>query len=117
LGVIAGTLLTALISTGESQATRSTKMLMLAKMKDYAWLIGIVGAVCTRLVTFLGPINKAERYWCAYHVLDQACIEYEQEVISMGRFLSRVRQARAILQASDPSESNSLSVAVDKASH
>ena len=50
-------------------------------------------------MTFLGPIHKAERYWAAYHLLDQACLEYEEGEITLGRFLAQTKQARRILQA------------------
>ena len=31
--------------------------------KAWGWAIGRFAAVCTSLVTFLGPLQKAERYW------------------------------------------------------
>jgi len=105
LGVIAGTLLTALTSAPDAVGGgESAAAISLAALKHYAWLIGIVAAVCTSLVTFLGPIHKAERYWSAYHLLDQACLEYEQGFLPLKKFLPRVKQARLILQAADPSD-------------
>lgn len=99
IGVLGGTLLTALTSAnGESSATSDT-LITFGHLKNYSWLIGIIAAVCTSLVTFLGPIGKAERYWSAYHVLDQACLEYEQGLLSVKKFVTRVRYARTILQA------------------
>lgn len=99
LGVFAGALLTALTSAGDLASTESSPLLSLANFKAHAWLIGIVAAVCTSLVTFLGPIGKAERYWSAYHLLDHACLEFEQGLIGKRRFVARVKAARAILQA------------------
>lgn len=96
IGVLAGTVLTALTAAGNDSTPGG--------LASYAWLIGIVAAVSTSLVTFLGPIHKAERYWSAYHILDQACLEYEQGFIELRPFLLRVRQARRILQAVDPDE-------------
>lgn len=93
-GVIAGALLTALTSAHGGNGRGP-----LAALGDWAWLIGIIAAVCTSLVTFLGPIHKAERYWAAYHLLDQACLEYEEGEITLGRFLAQTKQARRILQA------------------
>jgi hypothetical protein len=104
LGVLAGTLLTALTSADAPSHDATTAMLSLASLKAYSWLIGIVAAVCTSLVTFLGPISKAERYWSAYHLLDQACLEYDQDMLTTRRFLSRVKQARTVLQVSDPAD-------------
>jgi hypothetical protein len=93
-GVIAGALLTALTSAHGGKGAGP-----LAALDSWAWLIGILAAVCTSLVTFLGPIHKAERYWSAYHILDQACLEYEQGEITLKRFLTSTKQARRILQA------------------
>lgn len=99
LGVLAGTLLTALTSAGDQGLGLSESGISIQQFKSHAWLIGIVAAVCTSLVTFLGPIGKAERYWSAFHALDQACLEYEQGQIGVKKFLARVRSARAILRA------------------
>lgn len=92
-GVLAGALLTALTSASGQGP--------LAQMDGWAWFIGIIAAVCTSLVTFLGPIHKAESYWSAFHVLDQACLEYEEGEITIRRFLSQVKEARRILRAVD----------------
>ncbi|HZW24032.1 MAG TPA: hypothetical protein VFF26_00980 [Gallionella sp.] len=109
LGVIAGTLLTALTSAPEIQSSNGTAfpLLTLAGLKGYSWLIGIIAATCTSLVTFLGPIHKAEKYWSAYHLLDQACLEYEQGLLEMRKFVKQVKQARSILQVTDRSERSS----------
>jgi len=95
-GVVAGALLTALTS-----AQGKTVQSSLSTLDNWTWLIGIIAAVCTSLVTFLGPIHKAERYWSAYHLLDQGCLEYEEGQIALSRFLLIVKQARRILQAID----------------
>lgn len=104
IGVVAGGLLTSITSSGITSRTGEAVYFSKEGLVDYAWLIGIVAAVCTSLVTFLGPIHKAERYWSSFHILDQACLEYEQGFIRLRTFLMRVRQARRILQAIDPDE-------------
>ena len=96
LGLLAGALLTA-----TSASSLQDKSTVLAILKDYSWLIGILAAVCTSLVTFLGPIHKAERYWSAWHILDQACCEFEVGDINLKRFLTRMKAARKLLQAID----------------
>lgn len=88
LGVLAGAVLT---------ATSANKSIA----PEGSWAIGIVAAVCTSLVTFLGPLHKAERYWSAFHMLDHACLEYELGLISIKAFVDRVRAARKHLQAFD----------------
>jgi hypothetical protein len=99
LGVVAGTLLTALTAAPDHSSGKIAAMFSLLALKEWAWLIGLIAAVCTSLVTFLGPIGKAERYWDAYHVLDQACLEYEKDALPLKKFLSRVSKARALLRA------------------
>jgi len=96
-GLVAAALLTATSASpmAETPAARN----ILATLKDYSWLIGIIAAVSTSLVTFLGPIHKAERYWSAWHILDQACCEYELGDITLKRFLLRMKAARKLLQA------------------
>lgn len=103
-GVLAGTLLTALTSAAEPASMGDAHFLSVSHLKAYSWLIGIVAAVCTSLVTFLGPIGKAERYWSAYHALDQACLEYQEGLLSRKRFVALVRHARTILQAGGVSD-------------
>lgn len=65
--------------------------------QPYAWLFGAVGAICTSLVTFLGPIQKAERYWKAYHALDQSCLEYEAKEISIDKLIREARKVRSMI--------------------
>ena len=101
-GLVAGAVLTA-----TSASTLPDKSTILAVLKDYSWLIGIIAAVCTSLVTFLGPIHKAERYWSAWHILDQACCEFELGDIGLRRFLVRMKAARKLLQAIDADDQTS----------
>lgn len=103
-GVFAGAVLTALTSStvgGPGEVDT-----LLATLRPYSWLIGIVAAVTTSLVTFLGPLHKAERYWSAYHHLEQACLEYRGTDTDprMRKLMKRVMQARKILQVVEPDE-------------
>gem|GEM_PF-3628478 len=94
IGVVAGTLLTAIGSASPGDS-------MLGAMQGYAWLCGIVATVATSLVTFLGPIQKAERYWSAYHVLDQALLEYQLGLIQKRELAKYLWEVRKILLAKD----------------
>ena len=100
-GVVAGALLTALTAGSGSEMSQS-----LGNLREYAWLIGIVAAVATSLVTFLGPLHKAERYWSAYHLLEQACLEYigNDADPKLKRLMKRVMNVRRILQVADVDE-------------
>jgi hypothetical protein len=97
VSVLAGTLLTELPTT--TGATFLPKWLT-----GSGWVIGMIAAVSTGMITFLAPIGKAERYWAAYHSLDQACLEYEHEALSLRKFLARVNKARAQLRVTTSSE-------------
>lgn len=103
-GVVAGALLTALTSSAVSGPGEASSLL--EALRPYSWLIGIIAAVATSLVTFLGPLHKAERYWSAYHHLEQACLEYRGTDTDprMRKLMKRVMQARKILQVVDPDE-------------
>jgi hypothetical protein len=100
-GVVAGALLTALTAGSGSEMSQSLEYL-----REYAWLIGIIAAVATSLVTFLGPLHKAERYWSAYHLLEQACLEYigNDADPKLKRLMKRVMNVRRILQVADVDE-------------
>ena len=98
LGVLAGTLLTALTAASDPQVQSTGQFVSLGALKSYSWLIGIFAATCTSLVTFLGPISKAERYYSAYHIMDHACLEYGEKLISLQVLVGRVRQAREELK-------------------
>jgi hypothetical protein len=105
-GVVAGALLTALTAAPAMAVANSGMSHSLGELRDYAWLIGIVAAVATSLVTFLGPLHKAERYWSAYHLLEQACLEYrgDEGNPKLGKLMKRVMQVRRILQVADVDE-------------
>lgn len=59
--------------------------------------VGLVAAVATSLVTFLGPLTKAERYWRAFHEADQACLDYEAGHISSRALTRAIKTARSIV--------------------
>jgi hypothetical protein len=101
-GVIAGALLTAISAPNVAGSKTAIKIFEI-NLSEYSWLVGIVAAVATSLVTFLGPLHKAERYWSAYHVLEQACLEYRVKDLDpkFNRLMRRVMQVRKILQVID----------------
>ncbi len=101
-GIVAGALLTA-ITSSSSGSQKATIIFLSVDLTRYSWLIGIIAAVATSLVTFLGPLHKAERYWSAYHVLEQACLEYcsIEHSPKWDRLMKRVMYVRKILQVVD----------------
>lgn len=71
--------------------------------KQWAWICGSVAAFSTSLVTFLGPLQRAQRYWETFHSIDQDCLEYECSMIDVQILLHRSRQARKLLLGSSGS--------------
>ena len=69
--------------------------------------IGITAAVSTSLITFLGPLSKAQRYWLAFHETDQACYEFEEGHIDSRTLGAALKNARNILTiGATPAESS-----------
>jgi hypothetical protein len=64
---------------------------------SWGWLSGLVAAVSTSLVTFLGPLHRAERYWKAYHALDQACVMYAYGLIELLALVTEAQRARELV--------------------
>lgn len=60
-------------------------------------LFGILAAIATSLVTFLGPQQKAEKYWRAYHHLHQAIYEFEEGLIDRARLNRAIKKARNVI--------------------
>jgi hypothetical protein len=58
---------------------------------------GALSVTCSTLVTFLGPLQRADRFSRAFHVLDQAVIEYSTSLISLKAFTQRIQDAREIV--------------------
>jgi len=107
LGVFAGTLLTAgsaALVEGAAVST-GTSWLDLYNLMNYAWLCGVLAVVCTSLVTFLGPLQKAQHYWAIYHALDQVCLEYEQGLIDLRSLVNRTALVRGALSFSESTPS------------
>jgi hypothetical protein len=101
IAIVAGTLLTILSSSDAEKG-------WIANWSVYAPLIGIVATFSTSMVTFLGPLHKAERYFSAYHHIEQACLEFwgsdDDARARKLKLMRRVSQARKMLQAADPDE-------------
>jgi hypothetical protein len=107
LGILCAALLTALTPVGSP--VEGEALLSLSNIRPNAWLLGVVATISGSLVTLLGPLQKAEKYWAAFHVLDQAIMELRVELLDLGEFARRVCRARKILQVgeleSEPSPS------------
>ena len=60
------------------------------------WLWGVIAATSTSFVTFLGPMQKARQYHRAFHLTDQACLDFEISKIDADALSSVLDRARAI---------------------
>ncbi len=56
----------------------------------------------------MGPIQKAEKYFAAFHILDQAAMELENELIDIGEFSGKVARARLTLQVTGFDETSTV---------
>jgi hypothetical protein len=83
------------------------------ELRKWAWISGSVAAFSTSLVTFLGPLQRAQRYWETFHSIDQDCSEYECSMIDVQTLLHRSRQARKLLLGNSGSRDVEEGVAKD----
>lgn len=60
-------------------------------------IIGLVATLAASIVTLLGPIQKAERYFSSFHVLDQAYFELRTGIKNPQEFALRQNYARSLL--------------------
>ncbi len=100
IGILSAALLTAL-SVPNPPLVTSTEgegILRLSQIRPNAWLLGVIATICGSLVTLLGPLQKAEKYWSSFHILDQAIMELELDLISAREFARKVSGARKVLQ-------------------
>lgn len=66
------------------------------------WLWGVIAAVCTGLVTFLGPQQKGDSYKHAYFRLASAVARYESvETTTVEWLLDEYRNAQKIVLTGD----------------
>jgi hypothetical protein len=66
-------------------------------LHNYSWAFGVFAAVCTSLITFLGPVQKAERYWKAFYRADQALLAYDAKQIDIKELVQEIGHSREII--------------------
>lgn len=79
---------------------------LLSNDETWASAPGIVAAVSTSLLTFLGAHERADRYWKAYHKLDQAWITYELQLSTLDMLCASLDDARTELGYASTDDSN-----------
>lgn len=70
------------------------------------WVWGLLAALLSGVVTFLGPLQKAEAYKHAYYLLNKSITRFEAGNISIEDLLNRYEQAQAIVLLGDPKASD-----------
>lgn len=63
---------------------------------------GVIAATAASIVTFLGPMQKAQQYHRAFHMTDQACLDLEIGKIDVAELSKVVNTARMISLGDDP---------------
>jgi len=62
-------------------------------IQSYTWLWGLLAALLSGVVTFLGPLQKAERYKHAYYSLDTALVNYEIGLLKSDKLMEEYVKA------------------------
>jgi hypothetical protein len=75
-------------------------------VQSNAWIWGLLAALLSGIVTFLGPLQKAEAYKHAYYLLANSLTRFEAGILSMGALLDDYEHAQSIVLLGDPKASN-----------
>ena len=71
-------------------------------IQSAAWIWGLLAALLSGVVTFLGPLQKAESYKHAYYRLSSSITRYEAGIIEMKQLLDDYENAQSIVLLGDP---------------
>jgi hypothetical protein len=71
-------------------------------IRELAWMWGVFAAILSGVVTFLGPLQKAESYKHAYYRLSSAITRYQAGVASIEYLLDENEKAQNIVLLGDP---------------
>lgn len=74
-------------------------------IQKYTWIWGLLAALLSGVVTFLGPLQKAEAYKHAYYLLNRAIARFEAGIINKEQLLDKYDQAQSIVLIGDPKAS------------
>jgi len=61
-----------------------------------SWVPGVAAALATSLVTFLGPLHKAQSYHRAFHASEQAIFDFQTGLIDARGLSKRMEAAREV---------------------
>lgn len=71
-------------------------------IQNAAWMWGLLAALLSGVVTFLGPLQKAESYKHAYYRLASSITRYETGFIDMKKLLDDYENSQSIVLLGDP---------------
>lgn len=71
-------------------------------IQNAAWMWGLLAALLSGVVTFLGPLQKAENYKHAYYRLSSSITRYEAGFMEMKQLLDDYEGAQSIVLLGNP---------------
>lgn len=71
-------------------------------IQTYTWIWGLLAALLSGVVTFLGPLQKAEAYKHAYYILSTAITRFEAGNIQVEVLLNEYERAQSVVLLGDP---------------
>ncbi|WP_292992578.1 hypothetical protein [Nitrosomonas sp.] len=102
IAVIAGGLATAAVAITTDPNTVSYPAYS-AFIEQVPWIWGLIASLFSGIVTFLGPLRKAESYKHAYYRLSTAITRYEESLIEKVQLLEEFETAQNTVLIGDPS--------------
>ena len=64
---------------------------------EWGWIWGLTASLLASVVTFLGPLQKAQTYKRAHYVLDKAAVDFRDDRITGEQLSTRLEEAHNIV--------------------
>jgi hypothetical protein len=71
-------------------------------LNEYAWVWGLTATFLAGVVTFLGPLQQAEKYKKSYHLLNTGIERFKAEIIAIDELLNILERSQNIITGGEP---------------